>query len=386
MKLVLRRRRHAALPLGLAIVLAAVGLSACGSAGGSGTTSGANSAAVREACNFADKATKPVSFVTPGPSVRGAAMKGKSIWLIDLVSSDTVSAYTAALTQAASSLGATVHSYNAQGSIANAATGIRQAIGQKADVIVDVAITPQSLSAPLKEAERKGIITIDYENANYDAPELPFMDARVSWDYTYAGKVRVAQAICQTNGNLKLGLLTSSGVDVAQAELDGIKAAMKTWCSSTCEMNTIDVAPAQWVTGLPTATRDIINRANGMNYLMCEFDSMQVYAYPALRAANPSGDIKTNGLNLDFDFYNDIASGHIQGDIGVSLSWLGYATVDQALRLLNHQKPLTLRVPTRLVTPEIAQQVNLKSSDGYANGAKKIFGDSFISGYQSLWK
>lgn len=363
--------------------------SSSGSAGTAGTSAnggGASTAKVSEACAFAEQASEPVKFEAPGPAVSGSALKGKSIWMIQLsAASPSIKSYTESTKAVATALGAKVTTYDTKGSSASAITGIRQAIAQGADVIVDVALAPELLTQPLKDAQAKGIITLDYNNSGADAPKPPGIDGRISWNYHDGGKARIASAICDTKGELNLGLITSSNVNVSKDQLDGFKEGIAAWCPDTCKMTLADVQTAKWPTDVQSTSANLIQGNPNLNYFMTQFDPMLVFALPAVKRLNTNGKLKVNGFNLNYDLFSQLKAGELQSDVGVSYPWQGYATIDQALRLLNKTDSVVVKIPYRLVTTKLANDLGLDSKEGLEEGSLKIFGDSFISGFNELW-
>lgn len=352
------------------------------SASGVATTSGN----VAAACAFAAQATKPVTFQAPGSPVPGSVIAGKNVWFIeDNASSPQLTIIVDEAKVIASELGATVHAYDAQGDVNLAATGVREATGQGANVIIDLGVNPLSLTQPLEAAEAKGIYTMDVDNAQPDATSPPGLDARVSWNWLDASKARMANAICATDGKLNVGLIGDSSFTVSQPTLQGLQDAIAEWCPKTCSMVTTQVPVAEWPTGLAPATADMIHSHPNLNFFMPEFGTMDTYVLPALTEADSSGQLKVNAFQLDFSTIGQVESGKLLSDVGISYDWLTYEIFDQALRLLDHQKPITTGIPFRMVTPQIATQLGLSASDTTPQNAAKVFGDSYIAGFMKLW-
>jgi ABC-type sugar transport system substrate-binding protein len=368
------------------LVVAACSSSSTGTGGSNTSGTSTTSSNVAAACAFAAQATKPVTFQAPGSPVPGSVIKGKNVWFIeDNASSPQLTIIVDEARVIGSELGASVHAYDAQGDVNLAATGVRQATGQGANVIIDLGVNPLSLTQPLEAAQAKGIYTMDVDNSLPDAAPPPGLDARVSWDWLGAAKARMANAICATDGKLNVGMIGDSSFTVSQPTLQGLQDAIAEWCPTTCSMDTTQVPVAEWATGLGPATSNMIHAHPNLNFFMPEFGTMDTYVLPALAEADPSGRLKVNAFQLDFSTIGDVESGKMLSDVGISYDWLTYQVYDQALRLLDHQKPIVTGIPFRMVTPKIATQLGLSSSASTPQNAAKVFGDSYIAGFMKLW-
>lgn len=376
------------------IAVAALALTACSSskpasagADASGSTTGSVSKAVASACQRAKAATAPVSFHAAGGPVDPKVIKGKSIYIVAVAQAVNVVQFTDQMKQAAGLLGATVNEESANGSIEAAVTDIKQAVSSGAAVIIIVAIDPTLLKQALQNAQAKGVTTIDVLNSQPDAAPPPGLDGRVSWNYIQGGKWRMDQAICDTNGKLKLGFISSSDIPVGALQMQGLRSEMKALCPTNCSMTTTDVPSAQWATGLSQAAVNLVQRNPSINYVMPEFGPMVTTVLSALHQQVASGKIKMSSFDQSPDVVSALKSGEIKSDVGTSVADLAWPTLDEALRLMNKQKAVVENVPVRLVTSAVANQLDLSAQDssGMIN-AQKIFGAASIdAAYKKLW-
>lgn len=80
-----------------AVVVLTLGFAGCTSGGSSssdGVTDGPRSAQVQTACDRAEAGTAEVQFKAPGGAVDGTALEGKSIYVIPIINTGTVTEYT----------------------------------------------------------------------------------------------------------------------------------------------------------------------------------------------------------------------------------------------------------------------------------------------------
>jgi hypothetical protein len=65
-------------------------------------------------------------------------------------------------------------------------------------------------------------------------------------------------------------------------------------------------------------------------------------------------------------------------DVGENLEWIGYAIVDQSMRIIGGLKPVkSERVPVRVFDAANIAQAGSNFTGGY--------GSTYVRGYQKLW-
>ncbi len=72
--------------------------------------------------------------------------------------------------------------------------------------------------------------------------------------------------------------------------------------------------------------------------------------------------------------------GPVKMDVGESITWIGYATMDQALRILSGEPPLdNASAPLRVFTADNADELGTPADN------EKGYDPAFIDGYLELW-
>ncbi|PBC35643.1 hypothetical protein CJ179_47170 [Rhodococcus sp. ACS1] len=396
MKIVLSRSRQKFSPALLklsgcaAALLLVVGFSGCTSGSNSSSTDdaadGPQSAQVKTACERAAAGTAEVQFKAPGGPVDGTALKGKSIYIIPILNSGSVTEYTAQMEQAAGLLGASVVTIDAKGSIPNAVSAFNQAIARGADVIVNVAVQPELVKAQMLKAQSQGIKVIDLLNGQPDAKAPEGVDGRVSWDYVQGGKWRMDQAICDTNGKLKLGYISSDDIPAGKLLLEGLQAEFGELCTDDCSMVQTNVSSANWATGTAPAATNMVQKNPDLNYLMPAFGAMVVQVLPTMNRIDPNNKIQLSSFDLESSLFAPLKSGEIKADLGTSVGGLTWPTLDQALRLVSGQPAVVEEGPVRMVTSEMAESLGLNADNSSVENQTLIFGDLVTGdGYKALW-
>ncbi|WP_179377926.1 substrate-binding domain-containing protein [Rhodococcus sp. ACS1] len=373
-----------------AVLSLVVGASGCTSGSSSSSTDhaadGPQSAQVKTACERAAAGTAEVQFKAPGGPVDGTALKGKSIYIIPIINTGTVSEYTKQMEEAAGLLGASVVTIDAKGSIPNAVSAFNQAIARGADVIVNVAVQPELVKAQMLNAQSQGIKVIDVMNGQPDSEKPEGVDGRVSWDTMKAGKWRMDQAICDTNGTLKAGFISSDDLPMTKFLRAGMQAEYDELCTDDCSLVTTNVSSSNWATGLAQATTSLVQKNPDLNYLLPAWGGMVVQILPTMTRIDPGNKIQLSSNDLEPALLKPLAAGDNKADVGTSVGALAWPTLDQALRLVSGQKAVIEEGPARMVTSEMAESMGLSSDKSTLDNQTLIFGDLVTGdGYKALW-
>ncbi|WP_213576537.1 substrate-binding domain-containing protein [Rhodococcus sp. USK13] len=372
-----------------AVVVLTLGFAGCTSGGSSssdGVTDGPRSAQVQTACDRAEAGTAEVQFKAPGGAVDGTALEGKSIYVIPIINTGTVTEYTRQMEEGGALLGASVVTIDAKGSIPAAVTAFNQAIARGADVIVNVAVQSDLVKEPMLKAQAAGIKVIDVVNGQPDEKAPEGVDGRVSWDYIKGGKWRMDKAICDTNGHLELGLISSDDLPTGKYLMEGMQAEFDELCTDDCSIVTANVPSANWATGLASATTSLVQKNPNLNYLMPAFGGMVVPVLPTMNRIDPRGEIQVSSFDLESALFEPLKSGEIRADVGTSFGGLAWPTFDQALRLVSGQAAVIEEGPARMVTSEMAESLGLSADNSMIENRTLIFGNLATGDdYKKLW-
>ncbi|MGW8813028.1 sugar ABC transporter substrate-binding protein [Gordonia terrae] len=370
---------------------ATLALALCACTPGAGTSSqtaadGPQSAEVRTACERAEAATAEVEFKAPGGPVDGNALKGRSIYIIPIINTGTVTDYTSQMEEGARLLGANVVTIDAKGSVPAAVTAFNQAIARGADVIVNVAVQPDLVKEPMTRAQAAGITVIDVMNSQPDEAAPQGVDGRVSWDTEKAGRWRMDKAICDTNGQLKLGVISSDDLPMTKHLRAGMQQEFDELCSDECKIVETDVASANWATGLASATTSLVQQNPDLNYVMPAWGGMTIPVLPTMNRIDSGNRIQMSSNDLESALFGPLRAGEITADVGTSVGALAWPTLDQALRLVSGQEPVVEEGPARMVTSDMADEMGLSADNSVMENQTLIFGDLTTGdGYKELW-
>lgn len=384
MPITLRRSPRATLLLGLSVALVAA---ACGSSstGTSGGNSGAAAAAATKAQALLQTESQSVSFPSTITSFDASKARGKSVWFISNLASNS---FTTLLynpyVEALNLFGITVHEFDGKGSAATESQGIEEAIAAHPDAIFIQDIEIASIQAAISDAQKANIPVLEW--ATVDAGVGPSSGDAASTTYCYhcAGKYIADAVIALGQGNVNAVIITSSDVPVSAAETQAIENEFNTICPSTCHYTTQDVLIADWTTGLPVLARTIVANPN-VNWIIPMFDPETTFLDPGVIQAGAASRVRVASYNATSGAVQQLQeSGNpLAVDVGSSLAWSGYACADMTLRVLAGVTPLAdsaETIPLRTFTRSNASSIDFSKPDSTWYGST-----DFKADYRKAW-
>jgi ribose transport system substrate-binding protein len=378
-------------------------LAACGGGGGStgGTSHGsAQSAAVRSGISYAKSrvsaAKKVPAFTLKAPSFAMEGISGKTIFSVPITSGvPYVVEVDEQAEEIAKEYGAKWIEYTNNGSPNEWIAGIDQAISQHADVILLDNSIPLSLIVPaLKNAKSAGIPVVSshsYENGQLDAdpPDGPgaaaesLVSAFVTAPFWESSRLLADYAIEQSEGNANALVFTASEVSPSEGMARSFMAELHSHCPE-CKAKEVNVPVAEWPKKLAPLTQAALAEDPSLEYVIPLFDSMSLYAIQGITAAGKAGKIPVYSYNGTLDVLKLLQEGNgpMAMDVGESISWLAYATMDQLGRVLTGAPIVedgNEETPLRIFDSENVEEA------GSPPAADQGYGNAYLSGYEALW-
>jgi ribose transport system substrate-binding protein len=162
--------------------------------------------------------------------------------------------------------------------------------------------------------------------------------------------------------------------------LEGLRDEFETRCPG-CRLRFIDVPIPQWADRLQTEVSSALVADPGLDYIVPIYDSMSQYVVPAILAAGAAERVKIATFNgtpfvLGMLQEDDI----VEMDVGENLAWVGWATMDQAFRLIAGEDPArSEHTPLRVFDDGNVDEAGTppRLDTGY--------GSAFVAGYKRVW-
>jgi ribose transport system substrate-binding protein len=324
-------------------------------------------------------------FVSPGPSIKVAKLKGKTIFSIPANSSvPFVETTDQVMASYAKALGIKYIDYPNQQAQSQQVAGMNQAISDKVDAIdlLD-GINPATLAPEIRAAKAAHIPTVDTAERNVGQPTAPYIAAYVYAPFYLYGELMAAWAVVQTKGSANI-LEVTSNADISSASIQqGMAHELKATCPA-CKVSSVNVNPVDWATQLQSTVQGAITGTPGLNYILPVYDSMAILGVDAaITAAGQVGKIHVatfNGTPAVVDLISKSATNIITMDVGENTSDVAAAGLDELMRIMLKMKP-----GKEVISAKIFDAANVGQTGAPKAVSGRGYGNSYIVGYAKTW-
>jgi ribose transport system substrate-binding protein len=354
--------------------------------GGGGGGSSEQSPVVQRAKAEIEAASKPLEFKEPGPAIDAKKLQGKTVLILSVDQRVPILASAARSTQeAARAVGLKTPLFDAKGEFPKMAQGIQQAINQKVGALILLGIPAQALPGPLKKLKAAGIPSVSVLNNEPEADQPgqgagPNVYATSAPSYKKGGALAADKAIVDTNGQAKVALINSKELLPASAVIAGLKSSLSK-CTTCKIVSETSIPLTEWATKLTPNAQSIIRKNPDLNYILPIFDDMGIFVTAGIRQAGAAGKVHTAALDGTPAALKLVAQGDVfTADPGQPNGWLGWHTLDQAMRGMLKLKPGDPEIPVRFFDKEDLKGVDVNDIDApygnpdYRGGFKKLWG------------
>jgi ribose transport system substrate-binding protein len=376
--------------LGIATVTAVMALAGCGTTSSGGSSSGGSpgssppsgssaSAGVKYAEGQLAQYEKDPAFTAPGPAFNAAKARGKSVWFIPNTSTIPFTlAVQKAFSAIAAKVGLKLTVWPSTGTQTSWVQGMDQAIAQHAGLVV-LAPPPQLVGPQIAQLKAHGIpVVVPHE---YD-PTMTLPSNVAAFEFApflQAARLMADQAIAGTGGKADTLVVETNDSPPSAPMAAAITAEFKSHCPG-CTETDVNVVSTDWSTKLQSQVQNSLLSNPKINYIIVIFDSATEFVTPAVAEAGKTGKIGIATFNNTPFVLTNVQKGGVSMDVGESINWIGYATMDQVLRILSGVAPLT--------NESAALRVFVKQNSavlGNPADNEKGYSDDYVTGYEKLW-
>jgi ribose transport system substrate-binding protein len=357
---------------------------------GSGSGSGALTASATSALQAkVDKFRAVPQFTAPGPSIDVSSLRGKSIFIVPETNNVFNNVNVAQMKSIASSAGMTATVYDNQGTSSQWVQGIQTAISQHVDLIILAnAPDPRALQPQLAAAKSAGIpvvVTHFYDDSSVQPPACEGCAAGVTAletaPFNTAAQLLADWVILQAKGNVDALIPIVGGVIPSPGMQSAIQHEFTTYCPK-CSYKFINIPLADFASSkLGTDIQASVSGDPNVNWIIDQLDSMEPATLTAINTASRNGKINVVGYNGSTFAIKDVQGGSspMVMDVGESAPWIGYATMDQAFRVLLGKPMVAESAPVRVFDSTNATEA------GNPPSLTQGYGDSYVNGFKQLW-
>ncbi len=323
---------------------------------------------------------------SPGAAIDASKAKGKTIFIVPIFSAlPYQQLLNGGVKAAAKAVGITVKEQTNQGSPAQWAQGVEQAIAQKADLIALIgAPDPRLIQPQLKKAKAAGIPVVVGNLVNEGTPAFDNVSARMDMASQATQRVAADYTIAYTKGTANTLIITANEVNPSKGLVAAIEDEYAKVCGPGCKTTVVNVPLAQWSTKMQSTVQAALTADPKITFVHPIYDGMTTFAVAGIKAAGALDRVKlgtVDGSDFVLKMIQQKADkGLVLFDIGYSLDWHGWADMDVILRiLLGQPAPATQNLPRRIFDAS-----NIGAT-GTPPSPLKGYGATYIAGYSKLW-
>ncbi len=372
--------------LGTLLIGAAVMLSGCGErqAATDGAAAKPDAAGVKRAEAFlAPYRAKPV-FTPLGEAFDArACAAGKSMVSIPNNSANPfLKGIIERMTVAGGGLGLKVREWQNQGQPNDWAQGVDYAVRTKADIVDLISgIDPKSIEPQIQRAKAAGVKVMTSHFYDPSQAQNPNLSSSLTVGFGTAGRILADWATVRTAGAAHILVIQSDEVPPTGPMIDGLRQELAANCPACRIVQQINVGFANWPTKIQPSVQTALLAHPDINVIIPIYDSMSQFVIPAVNAAGRKEQVRIGTFNGTPFVLDGIARGDVDMDIGESIDWIAYATIDGHLRdLCGLKSPAALNVPFYMI-----DKTNVADAGSPAS-YDKGYGDAYVAGFRKLWK
>ncbi|MCY6383709.1 sugar ABC transporter substrate-binding protein [Hoeflea prorocentri] len=278
-------------------------------------------------------------------------------------------------------IGLEVVEWENQGQPSQWVQGFDFAIRDKFDVINLISgISPDTVEPQVKAATDAGVKVMTSHFYDPSFEPHPLLSSTLPIGFNEIGKILANWVTVNTDGKAKIALIVSREVPPTIPLVDGIETELAENCPDCEIVSEINVGVSEWGTKIQSSLQTVLQANPEIDVVIPIYDSMSQFVVPALRLTGKLGEVKVatfNGTPFVLDF---IQQGSVSMNIGESLDWIAYATIDGHMRDL-----CGLAVPDKLNVPFYIFDENNAADAGTPAQFDTGYGDAYITGFRELW-
>lgn len=364
-----------------------------GCSGGAGSAApGGTAAGTSNACNL-EAVTKQVdahrgiaAWNYPGKPFDARKAAGKTIFTIQENSTNPfTNTIVAGMREVAAKIGVKVVDYPNQGEHTQWIQGIQQAISEKVDAIVLLGgtIGPIYFEEQAAAAHRAGIPIVTVVDRDLTEGAEPDTVARVGQPYAAAARLDADWIIKQTRCRANVLVITSNELIAGDINSKAAKDEFHRYCGAGCKMRFVNVPLSEWSTKIGTTTQTEVSSNPKLNYVFPLYDAMSQFVVPAIQLGGGITRVKVATFNGTPGILRMLETGDtLEMDVGENETHLGYAAMDQAMRVMTGVDPIgdgDYGIPLRVFDDSNVKETGVPPKYGVG------YGSEWRAGFLQAW-
>jgi ribose transport system substrate-binding protein len=374
----------------LAVSAAVVALAGCGigEKDGAGAAGEADTDLAAEAGAIVEQYRAEPTFELDAPPVDVASLRGKTVFNIPNNSQVPFNiAQDEVMQEVAERFGLDFIQYENNGAATEWSAGIAQAISRKADVIILGNGTDPRLVAPaLRDAKAAGIPVISAHNYTESQTPPEALDGLLAGftrgPFERGARLMADYIISESGGEAVILEIRSSDLSPDNPMTEAFADELDKYCPG-CETEFIDVPVTQWGQQITPQVQTALTANPRIDWIAPHYDFMGTLAATGVKQAGATDRVKMVSFNGNLAPLQMIQDEDVYvADVGEDITWLGWANMDLAFRVMAGVGPLENDDPktaTRIFDAENVDEVGTPPAFGQG------YGDAYVTGYEELW-
>ena len=283
--------------------------------------------------------------------------------------------------RAGKTIGLTVQEWQNQGQPSQWVQGVEYAIRNHFAVIDLISgIDPKTIAPQIAAAKKAGVRTMTSHFYDPSQPRTDLTSSDLPVSFNTIDKILADWATVSTKGKANIVVVKTDEVPPTGPLVAGIHSELAANCPNCRIVQEINVGITEWATKIQPSVQAVVLAHPEVNVVLPIYDSMSQFVVPALRLAGKAGKVKVATFNGTPFVLDDIRQGTVDMDIGESLDWIAYATIDGHMRdLCGLKQPAEINVPFY-----IFDKSNVADA-GVPAGYDKGYGTAYVTGFRKLW-
>jgi ribose transport system substrate-binding protein len=375
------------------IVVAMLAALTAGCVGGDGKKAADGTATgTSRACSL-DHVTKQIDdhkgiadWAYPGDPFDAKKAAGKTIFSIQ---EDSTNPFTntivAGMKDVADKVGIKLVDYPNQGQRTQWIQGIQQAISRKVDAIVlsGGTIGPIYFREQAAAADRAGIPIVTVVDRDLTEDAEPDTAARVGQPYAEAARLDADWIIKQTKCDANVLVITSNELIAGDINSKAAQDEFDKYCGDGCRTRFVNIPLSEWGTKIGTTTQTEVSSNPDLNYVFPLYDAMSQFVVPGIQLGGGIRRVKVATFNGTPGILRMIQTGDtVEMIVGENEAHLGYAAMDQAMRLMTGVDPIgdgDYGIPLRVFDDSNVDETGDPPKYGVG------YGDRWRAGFLKAW-
>jgi ribose transport system substrate-binding protein len=241
-------------------------------------------------------------------------------------------------------------------------------------------IDPASIAPSLQAAKAAGVKVMTSHFYDPSFKQDPVVSSSLTIGFGEVGRILADWATVVTDGNPQIAIVVSRDVPPTIPLVDEFTKELAKVAPNGKIVQEINVGVTEWGTKIQPGVQSAVQANPDINVVIPIYDSMSQFVVPALRLTGKTGQVKVGTFNGTPFVLDDIQQGTVDMDIGESLDWIAYATVDGHLR-----DACGLPTPTALNVPFFIFDKSNAATAGTPAQFDTGYGDAYKAGFNKLW-